>query len=269
MALAELVHERRGTGDPIVLIHGIGHRRQIWDPIVDKLAQNHEVITIDLSGFGESPAYPAGTAYDMDNACRDLAGNFAEWGLDKPHVVGNSLGGAIALELAARGHVASATGLSPAGFFGRFDRFLALFLLLVLWLTAHAPDKVLRMVSNVPFTRRLPGYLLYAHPERISAESMYGDAVGMKNAKAFLPTLRSGLTYEFETSYVPVPVTVAWGTKDRLLPYAQSARAKRILPGAKHVPLPDCGHVPLIDNPDLIVQVIEETVGRAEENPAA
>ena len=205
----------------------------------------------------------------MDNACRDLAGNFAEWGIGKPHVVGNSLGGAIALELAARGHVASATGLSPAGFFGRFDRFLALFLLLVLWLTAHAPDKVLRLVSNVPFTRRLPGYLLYAHPERISADSMFGDAVAMKNAKAFLPTLRSGLTYEFETSDIPVPVTVAVGHQGPTAPLRPVRPRQAVLPDAKHVPLPDCGHVPLIDDPELIVKVIEETVARAEQNPAA
>ena len=79
-------------------------------------------IRLDLAGFGESPAYAAGTPYTMENACADLAANFAEWGVERPHVVGNSLGGAISLELAARGLVSSATVLSPAGFFGRVDR---------------------------------------------------------------------------------------------------------------------------------------------------
>ena len=51
--LPDLVHDRRGSGEPLVLIHGIGHRRQIWDPIVDDLASRYEVLTIDLSGFGE------------------------------------------------------------------------------------------------------------------------------------------------------------------------------------------------------------------------
>ena len=66
-----------------------------------------------------------------------------------------------------------------------------------------------------------------------------------------------------------MPVTVAWGTKDRLLPYRQSREAKRRLPAARHLPLPDCGHVPMIDDPELIVSVIQETVGRAAASEAA
>src|SRR5687767_4165720 len=113
MLLSELVHTRKGSGEPLVLIHGIGHRRQAWDPVVDLLAQSYDVIAVDLAGFGESPAYPDGVPYDMDHAMEDLSANFAAWGIEKPHVVGNSLGGAIALELGARGLARSVTALSP------------------------------------------------------------------------------------------------------------------------------------------------------------
>ena len=267
--LSRLVHDRTGDGEPVVLIHGIGHRRQAWDPIVDLLAESHEVIRLDLAGFGESPGYPKETPYTMENACADLAANFAEWGIERPHVVGNSLGGAISLELAARGLVSSATVLSPAGFFGRFDRAWALVTLTLMKLGAKLPNALHRRLAHTELGRRLVGYSLYTHPERMSAEATYRDALALKHASAFLPTIKAGLRYEPDFSGIEVPVTVAWGTKDRLLPYRQSREAKRQLPAAHHLPLPECGHVPMIDDPDLIASVVRETIGRAEASEAA
>lgn len=263
MPLSQLVHDRAGSGDPVVLIHGIGHRRQAWRPVFDRLAATHEVIAMDLSGFGESAPYPRGERYDMDNACRDLAANFAQWGVEQPHVVGNSLGGAISLELAARGLVSSATVLSPAGFFGPVDRAWALSALLGLWGASHAPDLVLRTLTRSAPAREAIGYLLYEQSGRHDAEATYGDAIAMKRARAFLPTLRAGITYELDATAISVPVTVAWGKHDRLLPYRQAATAQRRLPGAHHVTLSRCGHVPMSDDPDLIVAIIKETAARA------
>ena len=68
---------------------------------------------------------------------------------------------------------------------------------------------------------------------------------------------------------IDVPVTIAWGTQDRLLRYRQSREAQRRLPTARHLPLPDCGHVPMIDDPELVVSAIEETIGRAQASAAA
>jgi pimeloyl-ACP methyl ester carboxylesterase len=272
MPLSRLVHDRAGSGEPVVLIHGIGHRRQAWRPVFDRLATSYDVIALDLSGFGESAPYPRGERYDMDNACRDLSDNFALWGVEAPHVVGNSLGGAISLELAARGLVSSATVLSPAGFFGAADRTWALSALLSMWASAHAPDPVLRNLARSSRARSAIGYLLYAHPERHDAEATYGDAVAMKRASAFLPTLRAGVTYELDTTAEALrslPVTVAWGTLDRLLPYRQAATAKERLPEARHVALPGCGHVPMSDDPALVAALVEETVARAVQRRAA
>lgn len=272
MPLSRLVHDRAGSGEPVVLIHGIGHRRQAWRPVFDRLAESYDTIAVDLSGFGESAPYPPGEPYDMDNACRDLSENFAQWGIDSPHVVGNSLGGALCLELAARGLVSSATVLSPAGFFGRVDRAWALSTLLAMWASAHAPDPVLRALVRSAKARAAIGYLLYAHPERHDAETTYGDAVAMKRAPAFLPTLRAGVTYELATTSEALrslPVTVAWGTRDRLLPYRQAATAQERLPEARHVPLPGCGHVPMSDDPVLVAALVEETVALAVQRRAA
>jgi pimeloyl-ACP methyl ester carboxylesterase len=267
--LSRLVHDRTGRGEAVVLIHGIGHRRQAWDPIVDLLDDRYEVVRLDLAGFGESPAYPAGVPYTMDNACADLAANFTEWGLERPHVVGNSLGGAISLELAARDLVSSATVLSPAGFFGRVERVWPLTALSLMRLASKLPDAVLRAVARSRAGRRMVGQLLYTHPERATAESTYADSLALKRATAFFPTIRAGLHYTLDATGIDVPVTIAWGTQDRLLRYRQSREAQRRLPTARHLPLPDCGHVPMIDDPELVVSAIEETIGRAQASAVA
>ncbi|MCW2782794.1 MAG: alpha/beta hydrolase [Marmoricola sp.] len=265
MALSELTYDRAGAGEPVVLIHGIGHRRQAWEPVFDQLAASYDVIAVDLAGFGESPAYVDGVDYTMDNACKDLAANFAAWGIERPHVVGNSLGGAVCLELGARGLASSVTVLSPAGFFGRFERLEPFALLSMMRLASQLPDPVLHAVSRSAIGRRMVGFLLYAHPERVSADATYGDSLGMKHAAAFGRTIKAGLGYKFSAP-IPVPTTVAWGTRDKLLRYRQAAVAQRQLPGSVHVPLPNCGHVPMIDDPELVISVIEATIGRA--NPA-
>src|SRR3954447_24583012 len=139
-----LAYTRKGSGEPLVLIHGIGHRRQAWNPVIDRLAEKYDVIAVDLAGCGESDPYPAGTAYNMENACEILQQNFEEWGISKPHVVGNSLGGAIALELGVRGIASSVTALSPAGFFRGIDRVFAFLSLIVLKLASYLPAAVVQ-----------------------------------------------------------------------------------------------------------------------------
>ena len=267
--LPDLVYTRRGSGTPLVLLHGIGHRREAWDPIFDQLAEHFDVIAPDLSGFGQSPAFAGEVEYTMENACDHLADQFTDWGVTKPHVVGNSLGGAISLELGSRGLVSSVTALSPAGFFGPVTKLQALIPLLTMRILARiTPKPVLRYLAGQEWGRRLIGWSLYGHPERHTAAETYGDSLAMKHATAFERTAMAGITYKFD-SQVPVPTTIAWGTKDRLLPYAQSKTARERLPQARHVDLPACGHVPMADDPDLVIRIIEQTVRAAEESKAA
>ncbi|AWB93898.1 alpha/beta fold hydrolase [Aeromicrobium chenweiae] len=266
--LSELVYTRKGSGEPLVLIHGIGHRRQAWNPVLDALAESYDVIAVDLAGFGESPAYPESASYDMDSACDNLADNFARWGVDRPHVVGNSLGGAIALELGARGLARSVTALSPAGFFGVLNRVQTLVLLVVLRLSSQLPVGALRLLSRSGWGRKLAGASLYTHPERFTADEVLGDALALKRCQGFERTIVKGVRYAFRAR-VHVPTTIAWGTRDLILPYSSSAIAQERLPEARHVALPHCGHVPMIDDPALIVRVIENTVARTQESAAA
>lgn len=259
---SELAYTRKGSGEPLVLIHGIGHRRQAWDPVFEQLAESYDVIAIDLAGFGESAAYSEGVGYNMPNAVDNITDNFAAWGVEKPHVVGNSLGGAIALELGARGVVSSVTALSPAGFFGVINRVQTFVLLILLRISSKLPDRVLKFVSQKAWGRKLAGSTLYVHPERFSADEVYGDALSLKRATGFERTILSGARYSFKLQ-VPVPTTIAWGTRDLILPYSSSAIAQERMPEARHVALPHCGHVPMVDDPELIVRVIKNTVDSA------
>lgn len=125
-------YTREGTGEPLLLLHGIGHHRQAWDPVTHILAAEREVITVDLPGFGESPALPDGLSYDLPTTTA-VFGAFCEaLELDRPHVAGNSLGGLLALELGREKLVRSVTALSPAGFWNEAERRYAFGILLTM-----------------------------------------------------------------------------------------------------------------------------------------
>ncbi len=255
---SELAFTRRGSGEPLVLIHGIGHRRQAWDPVFDQLAEHYDVIAVDLAGFGESPKHPDRVNYSMENACQNLADNFSLWGIERPHVVGNSLGGAIALELAARGQARSATALSPAGFFRGADRLVALGLLMLLKITSYLPLALVGLAMRAAPVRRALGRTLFEHGDRLTAEQFLGDTVALRHGQGFFSVLRSGVTYAFR-SPVAVPTTIAWGTRDKILLYGQAGLAAERLPHARHEPLLGCGHVPMIDDPGRVVELVRET----------
>jgi pimeloyl-ACP methyl ester carboxylesterase len=233
------------------------------EPVLDRVAETHDVIAIDLPGFGRSPVPSAGLPRDMPQLVDAVAEILTGLGLERPHVAGNSLGGAIALELAAAGRAASATALSPAGFCTPRQLRGALRKLGLLRLAAHLPQPVLRATYRSSFLRAMSFGLLLARPRRITAAAALADTLALRNARAYGAVARSGRTYAFQGSPT-VPVTVAWGTRDRILPYAGAAQARELLPLASHVDLPGCGHVPMLDDPELVASVILATTSAAK-----
>ncbi|MFD0775677.1 alpha/beta fold hydrolase, partial [Streptomonospora algeriensis] len=122
METSRIVYDQWGKGEPVLLLHGLGHHRRAWQPVVADLAPHHRVLAPDLPGFGDSPApgpealYDPCPPYDVGFLVDAVLKLCADLGLERPHVVGNSLGGAVALEMAVRGKAASVTALSPIGF---------------------------------------------------------------------------------------------------------------------------------------------------------
>lgn len=261
-----LAHERVGSGEPLVLIHGIGHRRQAWYPVLDRLAESYDVVAVDLPGHGESPDVLDPSRPVRDAMSAVLRDTFADLGLDRPHVVGNSLGGLIALEAAQDGLAGSVTALSPAGFWGgpRDFRYVRTLFRAVLTVA-----RVVRPVAGPLLGTRAGRALLFGwlhrRPAGIDPDLARGDFANLLGAR---PTMARLLAAAYPFAVVeeaaPVPTTIAWSERDRvLLPY-QARRAQELLPTAQHLTLHGVGHVPMPDDPDLVVATIHAGTGLAD-----
>jgi pimeloyl-ACP methyl ester carboxylesterase len=268
----QLNHRRTGSGEPLVLVHGIGSRWQMWDPVIPQLAEHHDVIAVDLPGFGASPMPPPGTPPGIDSLIALLSGFLGQLGVGRPHVAGNSMGGLLALEMAARGLVRSATALSPAGFASRTEMTYGR---ASLWLSVRLARITARYADTLfatTFGRRAGLSLFVARPERLTAAEAAENTRALAGAPWFDDTLPALRAFEFsDDQEVPVPVTVAWGAKDRLLLPRQARRAARAIPRARVLMLKGCGHVPTWDDPEQVARVLLEgaATGRGVDAPAA
>ncbi|WP_434976311.1 alpha/beta fold hydrolase [Streptomyces mirabilis] len=260
LAPVTVAYERRGTGEPLLLLHGLGHHRKAWERVVPLLAQEYETIAIDLPGFGQSPDLDPAVPRDLETAVAWLEAVLAELNVYRPQVAGHSLGGLIGLRMAQAGLARSVTALAPAGFWTSAERWYAY---AVLNAARHAsrlmPEAaVARLALSAAGRAALTG-TLYGHPDLCPAEETLAALKTLRNSQAFTATLRAGRVPNLFAGDVPgVPVTIAWGTRDRLLPPRQAARAKAMIPAARLVPLPGCGHVPMSDAPELVARVIRD-----------
>ncbi len=165
-----LAFARSGTGAPLVLLHGLGASRRSFDPVLPALVSRFDVIAVDLPGFGDSAPLPGPGEVPPAVLAQHVADLLDELGVSTPHVVGNSLGGWVALELASRRPVASLTLLSPAGLWPRntplYDR---ISLGASRWLARHATGLLCRLVAS-RLGRTLVLGQTHGHPMRLSAE---------------------------------------------------------------------------------------------------
>jgi pimeloyl-ACP methyl ester carboxylesterase len=242
-----------GIGPPVLALHGLGGTKGSFLPTVAALAGQFRVIAVDLPGFGDSDK-PIGAAYDarfFAGAGIDLLDALA---LDRVHLIGNSLGGRIALEIALR-HPdrVGRLGLLAPSLAWRRDRPWVPLLRLTrpeLGLVQLAPRAVVEAIvrrlipgANEGWTAAgvdefLRAYLtpagraaFYAAARQIYLEEPHGE-------EGFWPRLR---TLQADALFV-------WGRRDRLVPIAFARHVADALPRARHLEL-DCGHVPQVERP--------------------
>jgi pimeloyl-ACP methyl ester carboxylesterase len=252
----DVVYDRAGRGEPLVLIHGIGHRRQAWQPVLPLLTPYRDVITIDLPGFGESPAAKGG--YGIEPALVMFKEFFTDLGIGRPHVAGNSLGGLLSLALGEAGLARSVTALSPAGLWTQWQKNYALNVLRAhRALARRTPPRVVGRIAATPAGRSALTGLIVGKPARLTPEAIVEDARAMAAAPGFEPTAaqaRGG--FRFTGPVTGLPVTIAWAEHDRILARPRVTELRQVAPDADLVLLPGCGHVPMNDAPELVAKVL-------------
>lgn len=252
-----LAYERSGAGRPLILLHGIGHSRVAWRPVTERLAAQREIYAVDLPGHGRTPLPGSRGALGIPELTDHVERFISELGLpDRPDVAGNSLGGGIALELLRRDAVGSAVALSPAGFWSPWERRYALVVIRSTLGLTRLPEPLLRRLIDVAPIRDSMAGFYFAHPRNLGMDDLVESVRGFAGpgVPAILPYSK---LYLFRPDDLDSQrATIAWGDRDRLLLSRQASRARALLPLARHVTLPGCGHVPMSDDPDRVAGVI-------------
>ncbi len=251
-----LAHDRSGSGEPLVLLHGFGSFRGVWRPVLPMLEREREVIALDLPGFGDSPP-------DLDHPTpRRLAERVArfmddELGLDRAHVAGFSMGGWLTLELNKMGRTLSACALCPAGFWNRWERVFCKRSLYNTRMSVKLLGGRAERLFQSPAVRRHANRQYLEHGDRMTPEEALETLAKFAGSPGFDATADALHEGHFTGGAdVRQPATVAWGDKDKLLLPRQADRARRAIPQARHLWLPGCGHVPMVDDPETTARAI-------------
>ncbi|SEH01139.1 Pimeloyl-ACP methyl ester carboxylesterase [Nonomuraea solani] len=252
-----LAFAKIGAGPPLVLLHGIGSSRAAWAPVLDGLAAAHTVYAVDLPGFGGSDTLDGNHPVTPRRLAEVVAAALDEWGVDRPHVTGHSLGGWVALELAHLRPVASLTLLAPAGLWRRGQPAYCTVSFVLTWAACRYGAPLLSTLSRRAWGRRLLFWQLFHHPEALAHEDVVHAVADMGRAPGFLPTFRAAMSIRYRAAgEVSAPVTVAFGASDRVLLTRQSRFTDQLPPHTRHLVLPGAGHVPMSDTPELVARVI-------------
>jgi alpha-beta hydrolase superfamily lysophospholipase len=228
--------------------------------VLDTLTRHHEVFAPTLAGHSGGPVLAGDVTLTAiaDAAERSLD----EADISTAHLAGNSLGGWVALELAYRGRARSVTALSPAGGWSTpadLRRVVRTFL---------AADRISRrLLAHLdwairrPRSRRALLRTTMEHGDRIPAAEaaiLFADYADCTIVAQLLGTFRDGFVEDL--AGVDVPIRIAWGERDRTLPFDRYGRRLLIqIDAAEYIPLPGVGHVPMYDDPDLVATTILAT----------
>jgi pimeloyl-ACP methyl ester carboxylesterase len=253
--------------EPLVLIHGFSGTPLVWDPVIDRLSEQHDVHAVTLAGHCGGPVLGEGVECTPAALADDLERQMDELGLETAHLCGNSLGGWMALELAVRGRARSVVALAPAGGWDRDskeERRLARFFRRqrrMLTLSAPYAERLFRR----PGLRRLALRDVCVHGDRFTpsqALAMSRGSLECSIYEAFIEIIeRDGPPTAFEG--IDVPVRIVWGTKDRILPDAiHVAGYRRLVPDAEYLTLEDAGHIPMVDDPEAVSRMVLEVTAR-------
>jgi pimeloyl-ACP methyl ester carboxylesterase len=241
------------SGEPLLLVHGLGGSTGVWDPVVPLLAAEREVVVLDLPGFGAEPPLPDAVEPTAANLAAALHQRCLELGIERPHVAGNSLGGWVGLEMGRFGWAASVTTLSPAGLWMRTSE--ARRSPVRVWGSRLWP-LVAAALAVAPLRERALQTFV-GHPERLPAAAGRELIHGWLGSPGYDAANRAMRSHLFDPAGYPedVPVTIAWCELDRLV---GPPKPERRPAGARFLVLPGVGHTPMWDDPELVARTLLE-----------
>jgi pimeloyl-ACP methyl ester carboxylesterase len=259
----DLYFESYGEGDPILFIHGLGMSSFTWRNLAEPLARRHRVILVDLKGFGNSPK-PRDGQYSIYDQARLISSFIIDHDLKKLVLVGNSLGGGVALTCA-------------------------------LYLAAHAPERLTRLIliDSIAYKQEMPLFVrvlaapvlgplvIAAVPRRLQVRTImklayfndeavpeqaverYGDVLDdpdarealVQTARQIIPGDLDDLTARY--SQISYPTLLLWGEQDEIVPSAVGRRLHDAIPNSQLIILPETGHIPQEERPEATLAAIE------------
>ena len=264
-----------GDGTPVVLVHGLGGQWQNWLENIPRLAQEGRVIALDLPGFGLSEMPRDDISIPGYGRC--VQALCEQVGIDRAHVIGNSMGGFVASEVAIqfpelveRLVLVSAAGISsasasraPTMTVGRIAAALASY-------TAAGH----RWIARRPIARH--GALLFVarHPSKLAPDLAWEGFMKGTGKPGFADALRASLEYDFRDrlSEISRPTLIVWGENDTVIPVHDAQEFERLIEDSRKVVMEDTGHVSMAERPrtfnDLVIEFLSES-GPAETKETA
>jgi pimeloyl-ACP methyl ester carboxylesterase len=256
---ARLAVEVSGEGPPLVLLHGLATDRHIWDQVVPDLARSRQVAAVDLPGFGESES--TGDGYDLDVVANRIARGLAAHGVRGPFdLVGHSLGGGVALTLAAARPrtVRRLVLVAPAGF-----RPMPAIVTTVLASTADALLTLRRNaagLTELPWGRRLLLAMAAADgagvPPTLARQMVTASVSARRTAPALATITAADLRPLLREA--PAGLGVIWGQSDLTVPIRALETIREARPDTSVIVLRNAGHVPMVERPGAFVEALSD-----------
>ncbi len=270
--MPELNHAlyRAGHGDPLVLVHGFTATWRCWLPVLAELVPRFEVIAPTLHGHDGGPEPPTGRAQSLSDATDHMEHLLDRLGIGSAHFAGNSMGGALSLELAKRGRARSVVAISPGGGWMEDDR-AEVERIIRLFKRNRAAARASRRRAQAMFSRprlRRVGfrdYMTRGHlMPGVEALRMSESSLECTVVDDVYATMRNGSARVVDMERISCPVLVVWGDKDRVLPLDKHAqRFREGIAGVEFRVLPGLGHVPMWDDPALLASTIGDFAAAA------
>jgi pimeloyl-ACP methyl ester carboxylesterase len=259
-------HPAARSATPLVLLHGATSSSRAWETVLPTLRARYDVWAPCLAGHRGGPPLSVSPSQVVMGIVDELSREFDERGIAAAHLVGNSLGGWVALELARRGRAASVLALSPAGAW-RSSKDLALLLARFRIGASTRNSTLLHKLIQRPAMRRIIWRVMAEHCDRLTTDEaidLLDDLVGCATLTDLLAGARAaGPMVAFQE--INCPVRIAWAGRDRMLPFSRyGVPFVEAVPGAELMILPTVGHVPMIDDPALVARTILDFVDRVD-----